>query len=432
MFDADNRMIICNDRYIEIYNLSREIVKPGCTLSEIIANRIATGSHDRDAEEYRAQLLNAMARGETISWVLETQDGRTIAVVNKPMPGGDWLGTHEDIAAHRRAQRELESTKSFLDTVIDNVPLMITVKDIPDFRYKLVNRAGDNYIWAGTRTGAWQNRGACFSEGGCRDHGGARSGTLNAGRETFYDVRLVTMSGRGPRIVTSKRKLLSDKDDKPQYLLTVTEDVTERKRSEAQIEFLAHHDLLTDLPNRAAFNACLEDTLGRAAGAGEKFAVLCIGLDRFKEINDVFGHVVGDKMLVEAGRRLQEAAAGAFIARMSGDEFAMIASDGEQPAGAATLAEQLLKCGNRDIAIEERVLHTGLSIGVAIFPNDGINAVTLLANADAALVRAKAESRGAVRFFEPDMDARLRDQRTLQHDLRSAIGREEIKLSYQP
>src|SRR6185312_13288935 len=131
MFDAQERMVVCNDRYREMYNLSPAVAKPGCTLSEIIRHRIETESLHRDAGDYRAQLINAMTAGETLSWVVEANDGRAISVVNRPIARGDWIGIHEDITDRRRAEQELQQTKAFLDTVVENVPATINVKSLP-------------------------------------------------------------------------------------------------------------------------------------------------------------------------------------------------------------------------------------------------------------------------------------------------------------
>ena len=165
---------------------------------------------------------------------------------------------------------------------------------------------------------------------------------------------------------------------------------------------MAHHDTLTGLPNRVAFNERFGDALDRAAKTKAPFAVLCIDLDRFKEINDVFGHAIGDDLLCALTARLQEAAAGAFLARLGGDE------DEAFPVSAALLADRLLACVTEELDIAGHELRIGLSIGVAIYPTDGADATSLLGNADAALYRAKADCRGSVRFFEAEMDKRLR------------------------
>ena len=167
------------------------------------------------------------------------------------------------------------------------------------------------------------------------------------------------------------------------------EDVTERRRAEEQIEYLKHHDALTGLPNRLSFDAKLQKQLSEAVEDKGVFAVLCIDLDRFKEINDVFGHAIGDALLREIARRMQDAAGEALLARLSGDEFAVIAPAATQPAKAAALAERLLASFADELTINAQPLRVGLSIGVAMFPDDGMDADTLIANADAALYRGR-------------------------------------------
>jgi diguanylate cyclase (GGDEF)-like protein/PAS domain S-box-containing protein len=304
MFDASERVVVCNDRYIEMYGLSRDQVKPGTTLRELMQRRKAAGLLARDPEEYRLEILRKISSGEVMSAVVERADGRAIAVTSCPMPGGSWVSTHED--------------------------------------------------------------------------------------------------------------------------------VTDRRRAEERIEYLKHHDALTGLPNRVSFDAKLEQQLGQATEDKAVFAVLCVDLDRFKEINDVFGHATGDALLEEIARRMQDAVGDAFLARLSGDEFAVIAAAATQPAKAAALAENLLASFAGELAVGAQQLRVGLSIGVAMFPDDGSDADTLMANADAALYRAKAEGRRTIRFFEAEMDQRLREHRALQLDLRVAIERDELKLYFQP
>jgi diguanylate cyclase (GGDEF)-like protein len=194
----------------------------------------------------------------------------------------------------------------------------------------------------------------------------------------------------------------------------------------------AYHDALTDLPNRTAFAEHLAAAIDKAAKAKENFAVLCIDLDRFKEVNDVFGHAIGDSLLREVARRLHAGAEGAFVARLGGDEFTLIAAEGPQPSTAAALADRLLATVADGLDIDGHRLRTSLSIGVGIYPNDGIDVTTLLGNADAALYRAKAEGRGGLRFFSAEMDKQLRHWRALKHDLRSAIEGLDLVLHYQP
>jgi diguanylate cyclase (GGDEF)-like protein len=199
-----------------------------------------------------------------------------------------------------------------------------------------------------------------------------------------------------------------------------------------QIAHLAHHDALTDLPNRTLLAGRLAEVFDRAKTNRESFAVLTVDLDHFKEANDVFGHVVGDELLCAIARRLEVAAAGSFVARVGGDEFTFVSAAAEQPRSADALAGRVLQAVAEPFDVRNQKIPIGLSIGAAVYPHDGTDPEMLLANADAALYRAKADGRHTVRFFDPDLDRRLRERFALQLDLRSAIARNELILHYQP
>jgi diguanylate cyclase (GGDEF)-like protein len=201
----------------------------------------------------------------------------------------------------------------------------------------------------------------------------------------------------------------------------------------AHIAHLAHHDALTDLPNRTLLAIRLAEIFDRAKAQGTGFALLTVDLDRFKEANDVFGHAFGDELLCAISRRLQAAAGGAFLARVGGDEFTLVlAMTVEQQADAGLLADDLVQSMAQDFEIRGQKIRMDLSIGVAIYPKDASDLATLQANADAALYRAKADGRHMVCFFHQDMDRHLRERYSLQHDLRLAIARDELFLHYQP
>ena len=187
---------------------------------------------------------------------------------------------------------------------------------------------------------------------------------------------------------------------------------------------------MTGLANREAFGRKLADALARGGQRG--VAAICIDLDRFKEINEVKGYAIGDAVLRAAARRLREMAGETFIARVGGDEFSLVVEGEEQPAAAIAIADRLLAAFAQEIDADDVTLKMGLSIGVAISPTDGCDAPTLLANAEAALHRAKREGRGVVRFFEAEMDTKLGDRRALQHELKSAISRGQLRVHYQP
>jgi diguanylate cyclase (GGDEF)-like protein/PAS domain S-box-containing protein len=336
-----------------------------------------------------------------------------------------------DVTERRRADDEVKNAREFLNTIIDNVPMTITVKDTKDLSYVLVNRAAEKFLDMPREEIIGKRPHDLLPDGAAETMTMRDRELVAAGQpQLFFGERPLHAPINGP-IINSKRILINDSQGKPNYILAVIEDVTEQKRAEERIAHMAHHDSLTDLPNRAAFNAHLQATLESADAGGQTFAVMCIDLDRFKEVNDVFGHAIGDGLLTEMSRRLREAAGGAFLARLGGDEFTLITTDGS-PDEVQALTERLMACVADDIVIDRQTLRTGLSVGVAAYPTDGDDATTLLGNADAALYRAKSDGRGIIRFFDSSMDKFLRERRSLQHDLRSALERNEITLEYQP
>jgi len=432
MFDAQNRLVVWNERYLELYNIDPSHVRRGSTIRDLLDARIAAGTFPLDPGRYDADLRAPLKQGKAFTLSVELKDGRTIAVANQPMKDGGWVATHEDITERNRAERELERTRSFLDTIIENVPSPIIVKSIPDLQYLLINRAAEKYLGADRSNILGKTVTDIMPKSSAETIGEEDRKLIASGQTAFLGEHAVLTPGNGMRIVTATRLPVKTADGKPQYLISVINDLTERKRHEQRIEHMAHHDPLTDLPNRAAFNDCIVSTVALAAAAKESFGLICMDLDRFKSVNDVFGHAVGDALLREVARRLGTTCQGAYFARLGGDEFAVITPTGSQPATSEALAERLSAALDSDIEINGNVLRIGLTIGIGIYPQDGIDAPTLVANTDAALFRAKSEMRGSIRFFEISMDKQLRERRALQHDLRLAISRDELALHYQP
>jgi diguanylate cyclase (GGDEF)-like protein/PAS domain S-box-containing protein len=210
-------------------------------------------------------------------------------------------------------------------------------------------------------------------------------------------------------------------------------DLRARKQAEQHIRFLAHHDALTGLPNRNAFNKRLDREIDEALSTGTRLAVLCLDLDRFKDINDVFGHAVGDQMLqVFANRVTALLESGQTMARLSGDEFAIIFPHLSSPATAGRIAENILQELRTAMTTADADSLLATSIGIAVCPDDATDRQTLMSHADTALYRAKNEGRGVHRFFEASMGAAVRDRRLLEQDLRRAIPQGELGLVYQP
>ena len=215
-------------------------------------------------------------------------------------------------------------------------------------------------------------------------------------------------------------------------VLTYT-DVTERKLAEARILHLAHHDALTGLPNRNLLAERIGAALRQAGGQGGHVALLCLDLDGFKTINDTMGHDVGDVVLARFADRLRSLVRpGDTVARTGGDEFTIVARDLAQPATAEQVAQRLLDGLNVPVELGNYASTLGSSIGIAVYPEDGADARTLLKNADTALHRAKAEGKGGFRRFESWMDRSLAERRALEHDLRVAVEHNQLEVYFQP
>ena len=216
-------------------------------------------------------------------------------------------------------------------------------------------------------------------------------------------------------------------------LAIAVRDLRARKKAEADLRHLAQHDALTGLPNRRSFNSRLDREIALAASAGGRLALLCLDLDRFKEVNDLFGHAAGDALLQSVARCTDGVLNDDhMLARLGGDEFAIILPGLNDPAAAGRIAESIIDAFR---AKKEGADNSGLvstSIGIAIYPDDALDRESLMNHADTALYRAKVEGRGTYRFFEAAMGAEVRERRLVEHDLLHAISRGELRLAYQP
>jgi diguanylate cyclase (GGDEF)-like protein len=303
-FDSAQRLVICNQRYVEMFGVSREVIKPGCTFRELLMHRQQTGTFTDDVDEYCNYIDGKLKEGEAFQRILETADGRSIQVLYQPLEDGGWV--------------------------------------------------------------------------------------------------------------------------------TTLEDFTGRKRAEERIAHLAHYDALTDLPNRALFRERLEREL-KKIGRGGQLAVLYIDIDEFKSVNDSLGHPVGDELLKAVASRLAGCVRETdFVARLGGDEFAIVQTAVRTPSDVMDLVIRIFAAIRAPYECLGHQLVTDASIGIALAPRDGSDLDQLLKNADLAMYGAKSDGRRTYRFFEREMDARVRARRTLETDLRQAIADGEFEIDYQP
>jgi diguanylate cyclase (GGDEF)-like protein len=304
LFDSGARLLFCNQRYLEMYGLMPEVARPGYHIRDLLDLCVRARSFTDDPEDYMSRLLQHIGEGQCFSHVVNLPDERNFSVINKPVAGGGWLSTHEDI--------------------------------------------------------------------------------------------------------------------------------TERHRSNELIAHMARHDALTDLPNRVLLRERLDHELKRVR-RGECLAVLCLDLDQFKAVNDTLGHSIGDALLKIVADRLRGCTREPdTIARLGGDEFAVIMTQMHHPSDAAALSKRIRESVALPFQIDGHQIVTDISIGISVAPLDAIESDTLLRNADMALYGAKADGRGTFRFFEPEMNTRMRARRELEMDLRRALVGKEFELYYQP
>src|ERR1700730_4945090 len=257
---------------------------------------------------------------------------------------------------------KLGRTQKFLDTIIENMPLSVAVRDVRDRCLVLINRTAEaifgiergNLIGEGTLGHCEETEQNLFPLG---DKALATLDLQTIGEHT------VSTPHNGERILTTRNLSIPDESGEQRYLLSLSEDITERKEAEARIEHMAHHDALTELPNRLAFVEHLGRSIDTAAASDGSFAVLSIDLDRFKEVNDTFGHAVGDDLLRELAQQLRALAGEAYFARLGGDEFTLVTPIGDQPALAEMLAGRLHAAVATDLDLGGQHLRVGLSIG---------------------------------------------------------------------
>ena len=550
MTDPQQRIVFCNDRYLEIYGLVRSDLPPTMTGPELLELRRERWGLDVSAADFYAHA----ARPEGL--ISELPDGRSILVKHFPLPNGGSISTHLDCSEQRALSRQLASTKQFLESVLDNVPVCVAAKSIEDGRYIFANRAFERFSrfsrdiilgrradeiftpdtaarveaadQAALKSPDGQFRTELVVERGSEQrvlasnrviarndknqpeflialfddvtHRKSLSQELesnkkflelvvdnipvslivervsdgryllaNRSAETILNRRREDATGLtaadifnpkeakliiardeaairkggllteehpistkdGLRLFLTRRMTVLDGAGEPQYLIKTHEDVTDRRQTESRMAHMAYHDGLTDLPNRAAFLQALAQMIEACEGTDEEFAVLSVDLDGMKEVNDVFGPAIGDKLLIEVARRLQTTARDGVVARLSGDEFGLII-DGKQPAAGIALAEQLAEALANEVQIDGKAVRTGVTTGISVFPHNGADAASLLANAGAALFRAKVASRGSISVYEPEMDRQIRDRRLLHQDLSLAIKNGELSLHYQP
>ena len=431
LYDASARIVLCNQRYIDMYRLSTEVAKPGCHFYDLIRHRQETGSFDGDVHEFCSTIMRNVAQGKITQTPMESA-GRTYLIVNKPLAQGGWVATIEDITERQTLEQERDRNYAFLRQIIDHIPSQITVKDARNGQYLLVNRVAENHFGLSRDAIVGKTAHDLFPETTANIIAAHDAKALRSADGLFIGEHPWQSQTSGRRFNTSRRIGIRDHAGEPRYLINVVEDVTERRRADEKIAHLAHYDALTDLPNRVLFREQIEGQLQRAS-QGEQFALLYIDIDEFKGINDSLGHHVGDELLKAVADRIRSRIREKdLIARLGGDEFAVIQTNIGSVADVVEFVTRIHEAIRQPYQCLGHQLSTDASIGIALAPQDGTDLDQLIKNADLAMYGAKAGGRRTHRFFEPAMDACAKARLAMEQDLRQALIDGGFEIHYQP
>jgi diguanylate cyclase (GGDEF)-like protein/PAS domain S-box-containing protein len=421
--DPDNRYILWNRQYADIYKRSADLFEPGVRLEDTLRIGVSRGDYPealgREQEwiAERLELLrNPRGRHEQI-----LADGRCILIEERRTSDGGSIGLRVDIT-------EMKQREASFRLLFDSNPVPMFVYALDDEGIIAVNDAALAHYGHSRAAFLTMKLGALHDPGETAGlpHVAMLSPDDQAGRTWKH-----RKSNGDPIDVAIYSQLLTYEGRAAALIAAI--DITERKRAEARIAYMAHHDALTALPNRVLLRLRLEDMIHRAGRDRAQFAVMCIDLDNFKSVNDTLGHPLGDLLLQHVARRLKAVLReGDIVARLGGDEFAVLQGAVESIDAATALAGRLIAVISEPYELDGHVVAIGASIGIALAPCDSDDRDRLLKQADMALYRAKADGKGAFRFFEPEMDARVQARRRLEIDLRAAVDGRTLEIHYQP
>jgi diguanylate cyclase (GGDEF)-like protein/PAS domain S-box-containing protein len=432
MYDASARIVTVNQRYIDMFNLSREIVKPGCHFHDLIQHRKDRGTFDSDVGAFCSAIMQNIAQGRVDHSIMQCADGRAFLAVSRPLAHNGWIATIEEITERRKLEQERDRNYAFLRQIIDHIPSQITVKDAHDRRYLLANRVAETQFGIPRDRLIGKTAFDIFPKASADIVTADDDMALRSTDGLFKDEHLWESQVLGRRYITSKRLGICNQAGEPSYIVHVVDDVTERRRADEKIAHLAHYDALTDLPNRVLFREQIERELQKAVD-GEQFALLYIDIDEFKAINDSLGHHVGDELLKAVASRIKDCIKPAdLIARLGGDEFAVIQTAAGSREDVVEFVTQIQEAIRQPYQCLGHHLSTDASVAIALAPQDGTDLDQLIKNADLAMYGAKAEGRHTHRFFEPAMDARAKARLTMEQDLRQAMADGGFEIHYQP
>jgi diguanylate cyclase (GGDEF)-like protein len=432
VFDADRRLILCNEQYLQIYGCDRTFIKSGVSLRDILKHATSFEAGAGTAPGKLEDELFSLFRQEEATQRLSLSGGRIIEMRVLPIATGGWLTEHEDVTRKVLHEQTLHDRNQLLDAALDHMAHGLCAFD-DQLNLIVVNKRyleiyGLTFEDARPGTPLIELMRGSISRG-------IHDASMDA-EQMFADFKMRLIENKEPelhrhlangRVIAVRHRPMVGGGWVGTY-----EDITERYRSEERIARIARRDALTELPNRLLFGEKMVEGLARVAEKGESMAVMCFDLDNFKAVNDSLGHPIGDKLLQELAKRLcVTVGAQDTVARLGGDEFAIIhpAVSGRD---AENLARRLIRATSTPFVIEGHEIHSSICVGIAIAPEHGITADQLMKCADLALYRAKAQGRNSWRLFDAEMDVQIQARRALEIDLRRAFTAGEFHMHYQP
>jgi diguanylate cyclase (GGDEF)-like protein len=441
MFDADGRLLVWNQHYIELYSMSPDIVRHGADIYDIIAHRKQTAGPDMDPRAYVDEFRSGLLRDGSSAKTSRLRSGRMISVTNTAIAGGGWIAIHEDITervgdeeALFNQAAELARINLRFDTALSHMTQGLSMFDerkrlvVWNKRFAELYDVPERFLKVGTPyEDIIADR---FARGVIK----ADTSHATVKAKVVELSSLATDSHRIDELADGRFLLLSRQPMPGGGWLAIMEDITERRRAEAKIVHLARHDVLTGLANRAEFNEKLDEASKRLKRGGADITVMMVDLDKFKAVNDTLGHAAGDALLIEVGRRLKSTIReNDLLARLGGDEFAIIQEGGpSQHEGAIALALRIIGSISEPFDLNGFEANIGASIGIAVAPEHGSEPEGLLKSADLALYAAKAEGRNDYRIYHSDMLKTAKSQQLAESELRDAIANRQFELHYQP
>ena len=458
IWDAEDRLVTCNQQYRDLYRISAPFIRSGARFEDVIREGALHGQYpqaDNDIEAFvRETALWHRLNEDPIERLLP--DGRWVLITERLTPNGGVVGIRTDITALKRAQVDLgaaneRAQRAMLELQSHNAALIERDQALctQNVRFDAaLNNMSHGLLMAGPEQKLivcnvrFQDMfaldpaaippGAAIDDvfravelGGCLDADASGDLLLRQRRlAEAGEAGTFVVAGRCGKAFAVAQRPMPDGGWVATY-----EDVTEERRAETQIRFMAHHDALTELPNRVLFHTCLDQGLRCLSAEGRSLALLYLDLDKFKDVNDTLGHPVGDALLKAASMRLRACVReGEVVARLGGDEFAVISTSSDPLSSGQRIIEVLSAPYN----LAGRQVVVGVSIGIAVATSTDTDADTLLKNADMALYRAKAEGRGTCRIFEAELAAKVNSRLAIETDLRAALGNGQFHIVYQP